>query len=50
MASLLIVFCSLKEIVKALQKQFPDAVRVTGDDSLAEKQAAVDAFQSAKLS
>lgn len=41
----LIVFCSLKEIVKALQKQFPDAVRVTGDDSLAEKQAAVDAFQ-----
>lgn len=42
----LIVFCSLKEIVKALQKQFPDAVRVTGDDSLAEKQAAVDAFQS----
>ncbi len=42
----LIVFCSLKEVVKALQKQFPDAVRVTGDDSLAEKQAAVDAFQS----
>lgn len=42
----LIVFCSLKEIVKALQKQFPDAVRVTGDDNLAEKQAAVDAFQS----
>lgn len=42
----LIVFCSLKEIVKELQKQFPDAVRVTGDDSLADKQAAVDAFQS----
>lgn len=42
----LIVFCSLKDIVKALQKEFPDAVRVTGDDSLAEKQAAVDAFQS----
>lgn len=42
----LIVFCSLKEIVKALQKQYPDAVRVTGDDSLAEKQASVDAFQS----
>lgn len=42
----LIVFCSLKEIVKALQKQFPSAVRVTGDDSLAEKQAAVDEFQS----
>ncbi len=44
----LIVFCSLKEIVKALQKQFPDAVRVTGDDNTAEKQAAVDAFQSGK--
>lgn len=42
----LIVFCSLKEIVKALQKQFPDSVRVTGDDNTAEKQAAVDAFQS----
>lgn len=42
----LILFCSLKEIVKALQKQFPDAVRVTGDDNTAEKQAAVDAFQS----
>lgn len=42
----LIVFCSLKEIVKELQKQFPDAVRVTGDDSMADKQAAVDAFQS----
>lgn len=42
----LIVFCSLKEIVKALQRQFPDAVRVTGDDNVAGKQAAVDAFQS----
>ncbi len=41
----LIVFCSLKEVVKDLQKQFPEAVRVTGDDSLNEKQAAVDAFQ-----
>lgn len=46
----LIVFCSLKEIVKALQKQFPDAVRVTGDDSIAQKQAAVDAFQSGAAS
>lgn len=42
----LIVFCSLKDIVKALQKEFPDAVRVTGADSMVEKQAAVDAFQS----
>lgn len=44
----LIVFCSLKEIVKALQKKFPDAVRVTGSDSAPEKQAAVDAFQSGR--
>lgn len=42
----LVVFCSLKEIVKALQKQFPDSVRVTGDDNPNDKQAAVDAFQS----
>ncbi len=44
----LIVFCSLKEVVKELQKQFPDAVRVTGDDSLNDKQAAVDTFQSSR--
>lgn len=44
----LVVFCSLKEVVKALQKQFPDAVRVTGDDSTLAKQAAVDAFQAGK--
>jgi SWI/SNF-related matrix-associated actin-dependent regulator 1 of chromatin subfamily A len=42
----LIVFCSLKDIVKELQRQFPDAVRVTGSDSMQDKQAAVDAFQS----
>lgn len=42
----LIVFCSLKDIVRELQKQFPYAVSVTGSDSMAEKQAAVDAFQS----
>lgn len=44
----LIVFCSLKDIVDDLQKLFPQAVRVTGRDSPAEKQAAVDAFQSGK--
>ena len=44
----LIVFCSLKDVVDALQKLFPEAVRVTGRDSMAEKQAAVDAFQSGK--
>lgn len=44
----LIVFCSLREVVKALQEKFPDAVRVTGSDSAADKQAAVDAFQAGR--
>ena len=42
----LILFCSLHEIVDELCKTFPEAVRVTGRDSAAAKQAAVDAFQS----
>ena len=41
----LIVFCSLHEVVDALLKAFPGAVTVTGRDSAADKQAAVDAFQ-----
>lgn len=41
----LIVFCSYHEIVDALKKQFPDAVTITGRESLVEKQAAVDSFQ-----
>lgn len=44
----LILFCSYHEIVDALQKAFPEAVRVTGRDSLAAKQAAVDAFQQGR--
>lgn len=42
----LIIFCSYHEIVDALKKQFPDAVTITGRDSLADKQASVDSFQS----
>lgn len=42
----LIVFCSLHEVVDALKKAFPHAVTVTGRDSVLDKQAAVDAFQS----
>lgn len=42
----LIVFCSLHEIVDALQKTFPRAVTVTGRDSAVNKQASVDAFQN----
>ena len=41
----LIVFCSPHEIVDRLRQAFPDAVQVTGRDSMAAKQAAVDAFQ-----
>ncbi len=42
----LILFCSLHEIVDELKKAFPNAVSVTGRDSMTMKQAAVDAFQS----
>ena len=42
----LIVFCSLHEIVDDLKGAFPRAVTVTGRDSAANKQAAVDAFQN----
>ena len=42
----LIVFCALHEVVDALVKAFPGAVTVTGRDSAAEKQAAVDSFQN----
>lgn len=42
----LIVFCALHEVVDALAKAFPCAVTVTGRDSAAEKQAAVDSFQN----
>ena len=41
----LIVFCSYHDIVDAFKKQFPDAVTITGRESLVEKQAAVDSFQ-----
>lgn len=41
----LILFCSLHAVVDELRKAFPHAVTVTGRDSAAQKQAAVDAFQ-----
>lgn len=44
----LILFCSLHEIVDELKKAFPDAVTVTGRDSMTSKQAAVDAFQEGR--
>ncbi|MBQ8051659.1 MAG: DEAD/DEAH box helicase [Bacteroidaceae bacterium] len=42
----LIIFCSYHEIVDELCQAFPKAVRVTGRDSAAGKQAAVDSFQN----
>ena len=42
----LIVFCFLKEVVAALKREFPKAVTVTGEDSPAQKQEAVDRFQT----
>jgi SWI/SNF-related matrix-associated actin-dependent regulator 1 of chromatin subfamily A len=42
----LIVFCFLKEVVQALKSEFKGAVTVTGDDSPAQKQQAVDRFQN----
>ncbi len=42
----LILFCSLHEIVDEIKRAFPEAVSVTGRDSSAAKQAAVDAFQN----
>lgn len=44
----LILFCSLHEIVDEIKKAFPDAVSVTGRDSMQAKQSAVDAFQSGR--
>lgn len=42
----LIVFCSLHDIVDALQQHYPKAVQITGRNSPVEKQLAVDRFQN----
>ena len=42
----LILFCSYHDIVDELRKAFPDAVSVTGRDSMTAKQSAVDSFQN----
>lgn len=42
----LILFCSLHEIMDELKQAFPEAVSVTGRDSMQQKQAAVDSFQN----
>lgn len=43
-----IVFCEHHDIVDKLKEAFPKAVCVTGRQNQAEKQAAVDSFQSGK--
>ena len=42
----LIVFCYLREVVDYLKAEFRQAVTVTGEDSPAQKQYAVDRFQN----
>lgn len=41
----LIVFAHLKDVIKQIRDQYPEAVTITGDDSSADRQNAVDKFQ-----
>lgn len=41
----LVVFAHLKEVIDKLKQQYPGSLTITGDDSPAERQYAVDAFQ-----
>ena len=40
------MFVHLKEIAKAVKELFPNAVSITGDDSLDERQKSIDSFQN----
>ena len=42
----LILFAYLKDVVQEMKKHFPDAVTVTGSDTIEQKQMAVDRFQT----
>lgn len=42
----IVLFCSYHEVVDRLKTSFPNAVTVTGRDSMSSKQAAVDLFQN----
>lgn len=42
----IVVFASLKEIIAAVQAEFPRSVRITGAEDSKQKQAAVDRFQN----
>lgn len=41
-----VCFAHHKDVVDAIMAEFPDAVKVTGDVSMADRQAAVDRFQN----
>lgn len=41
-----VVFAHLKEVIAEFKKVFSEAVSITGDDSLAQRQFAVDRFQN----
>lgn len=43
-----VVFCEHHDIVDAICKAFPDAVKVTGRENAVQKQAAIDLFQEGK--
>jgi SWI/SNF-related matrix-associated actin-dependent regulator 1 of chromatin subfamily A len=44
----IVIFCNLHAIVDQLMALFPDAVRITGRENDAQKQAAIDKFQGCK--
>lgn len=41
-----IIFAHLKDVIAEVKKHFPKCVSITGDDSLADRQNAVDRFQT----
>ena len=44
----IIVFCALHDVVDAIVEAIPGALKVTGRETMAEKQHAVDSFQNGK--
>lgn len=40
-----VVFCNLKEIVKAVETEFPKSVRLTGEENATQKQQSIDSFK-----
>lgn len=42
----LVLFGHLKEVIGAIRERYPEAVSITGDDSMSSRQKAIDSFQS----